>query len=1010
MIRYFLLITLILTALGCSGGGSGGVTSPDPLQDTNRATNSAPTPYVWGIWTVEYDIASGNLTAEPFRTAEGIWNVNMFLQPPAGSLDNLGIAILDKTNFLTEGRMDLRVTLHHPFPSPKLRGFDIRGVVYGDAATVDSYNSDIIYPAINELRLLNADGYTRWMNAPEFAVPGILGFDPGVLGTKDFSPTATINGYKYFAEIMEPEQSVYEYFSDSLAYVANRGSLTPGLQVSRDYHLKFPTSPLIVKFQYAILAGWEKATSGGGNPSPLDFPDNANTFEPIGLSVVDNSSVYMESETKKGGDINLQLNIVDWWAYWDAPNLSDHISKIIVSSDNVGLAVSPPTTYIEFDFSTLVQYGTSAGNAEAVDILIPNVIPSGVDDQELLIAIEMSGYDYSNPFGVPNDAGDDPLTAYFIHTLTVSPEFNDPPVISSGITGDASVFTTDLASYSVVAVDDDSPVLTYEWTIKDPLTDMLFFGPDPGNADGNIDLDWGAVNTPGTVVIYCSVSDGENIVDADPLEVYVNDVIFHANLDDTITGDNAGWSEVEEQGTSHWTDIVGQDSVLQGHGYKFSPFNTLYTIDSAGILLTPQVPIPATIDRAIAVIFHSYEWEYYAPLEVGFDGGNFKISQAPATPVYTDTEIDIIGGKDYEGWLFDTAITSQMVFYSNVLTDEIQVSAIEVPAEMIGENIYLGFACATDATTYGDNHGWMIDDVQIRALPISANAPPIAGSPVTGDAILPMISEFPGHFEVLAYDLEDDPLTYAWTVREPGTGTILWGPELVADDNFIDIDMTQVGITGELEVHVAIYDDYHPGAAAVPLTIIVQDVIFHADFSDTTSGDNAGWTETNQSGTTTWTSTVGSDGFLNGSGYKWGDFSASYTENSAGILQSPSIMVPPGIAGVSVYIRHDFEFLATLDGGNFKVTKAPTIPAFATPEADIDGGFDYDVEMNGTALDGQDAFGIGQLNDNGLISRMDFGSFMFDSNMYVGIAAASGTTMFNMRGWLIDDIVVAVNY
>jgi len=1008
MIRYLLPILIILTVAGCNGAST--AISPDTATDVTNARISANAPYLWGFWTVEYDPQTGGLSVEPLRTAEGIWNVNMFLQPPAGSIDNLGIEIIDATKLISEGRIDVRVTIHHPFPSPKLRGFDIRGVVLGNATTVDSYNNDIIYPAPGELRLLNADGYTRWMNAAEFPVPGVLGYTPGILGSKNFTPSATINGYIYFAELMEPDQSVYDYFSTSLAYVANRGSLTPGLQVSRDYQLKFPISPLTVKFQYAIIAGWEKATSGGGNPSPLDFPQTANAFEPVGLSITDNSTLYYESDSKKGGNIDLRLNITDWWAYWDPSHLSNYISKIIISSKSIGLTSSPPSEHIVLDFSGFSQYGTSAANTEAVELLVLDVIPSGTDNQELLIAIEMSGYDYNNPFGVPNTAGTDPLTAYFIYSLNVAPEFNDPPVVVSGISGDQNVFITDVTTYSVGATDDDSPVLTYAWTIEDPLTGFVFFGPDPGSGDGNIQIDWASVNTPGTVKLKCAVSDGENITDANPLEVDVSDVIFHADLNDTVTGDNAGWTAIEEQGTSKWTTFVGQDNVLKGYGYKFGQFNTIYTIDSAGILITPAITIPAGIDRAIAVIFHSYQWEYYAPLEIGFDGSNFKITQAPGTPVYADIEKDIIAGKDYDGWLFDTAIDNQLAFFSDQFTEEIQTSAIEVPPVMIGHDIYLGFAAATDYETTGENHGWLIDDVQIRALTPGANAPPIAGSPVTGDSTLPMVSEFPGHYSVIGYDLEDDPLSYAWTVRYPGGGNIVWGPVIIDGVDEIYIDWTEIGMPGDWEVHVSIYDGSHPGVAAEPLLVTLQDVIFHADFLDLTTGDNAGWTETNQSGASHWTSNVGADSFLNGYGYKWAEFDTPYAANSAGMLLSPAISVPSGISGASVYVRHDFEFLATLDGGNFKVTKSPSIPNLATNPANITGGYDYDVELNGTAMDGQDAFGIGQMNENGLISRMDLSSGMFGSNIYLGIAAASGTTAYGMRGWMIDDVVVAVNY
>ncbi len=1001
-----LLLLFLLVIVGCSRTDAPTSPSPGGQQAVEvQSQSGASSPYLWGLWDVEYDPVTGELQVIPLREASGTWNVTMFLQPPAGSPTGLGVQILDATHLLSDGRIDVRVTVNHPFPGPKLRGFDVRGVVMGNGSITDSYNADILYPGQNDLRLLNADGYTRWMNAPEFEVPGILGFTPGALGSKGFAPDATINGYKYFAELIEPDQSVYGYFASSLAYVANRGSMTPGTSISRDYYLQFPTSPLQVRFQYAIIAGWEKATSGGDNPSPLDFPQNANAFEPIGLSVVDSSTLYMESPTKKGGDINLRLNLVDWWAYWDEANLSDYISKIVISSDQIGL---PGGDYMEFDFSGLAQCQTSAANAEGVDIFIPDVSPSGLEGQEILIAVEMNGYDYSNPFGVPNAAGSDPLTSYFRHTFDVSTEFNDPPVIVSGVDGETDVFITDIITYTVTATDEDTPTLMYEWTVRDPLTGDVLYGPVPGDGAGAWEADWGTVDTAGTVEIHCIVSDGENQVQADPLTVNVNDVLFHADLNDITTGDNAGWTTNEHQGITTWTGFVGSDNVLQGYGYKFGPFNAMYVLDSADILVSPQIGIPPAIDRAIAVVFHSYQFEYYPDLQVGFDGGNFKVTEAPALPTYDDPEMDILAGKNYDGWLFGTAIDNQKAFDSDQYTDELWASSYEIPPAFIGSNVYLGFAAATDYADTAENHGWLIDDVQVRALPVGGNGPPIAGGPVSGDSMVPMLSEYPGNCKVVGYDLEDDPLSFAWTVRLPGSGQIVWGPIMGPDTGEMLIDWTVVGAPGQYEVHVSIYDGHHPGVPAPPLAVTVQQPVFHADFSDTTTGDNAGWSAILETGATQWTTTVGSDGLLKGYGYKWGDFNTSYQASSQGIFLSPEIPIPPGITKASIYVRHDFQFLASLDGGNFKVTVAPLTPDFSTNEEKIDGGFGYDVEMNGTVLDGQDAFGIGMISTNGLVSRMDLTSSTFGHNVRLGVAVASGNVFYNMRGWLMDDVAVAV--
>ncbi len=1004
--RYLIPILILTTALiGCSQGGSPmapgftGETGHQPIDRSGLASQ-----WLWGLWNIECNPDTGQVSVAPMRHAYGLYNVTTFLQPPLGNLANIDVEILDAGNLQSEGRIDLNVTLTHPFPKLKLRGFDVRGVVMGDGSIVDGYNSDIIYPGHNYLRLLNSDGYTRWMNASEFGAEGVLGYKPGALGSRGYMPSATINGYRYFADTIEPDEPVFDYFASSLGLVASRGSMTPGTSITREYDLKFPTDPLRVKFQYAVIAGWEKAASGGDAPSPSDFPRNANSFEPIALSIVDSSMLFMEG-AQKGGDIDLRLNIVDWWAYWDSGNLPDHISKVVISSDTVDLTGSGGS-YVEFDFSGLDRFPTSAANAEAVDILIPDAEVSDVENQEVLIAIEMAGYDYTNPYGVPNDANTDALTGYFLHMLNVSSEYNDPPVISSGVDGDASVFLTDVETYTVTASDEDDPVLEYAWTIRDCLTQEVLIGPDPGDGSGGWEINWAEANTPGEVEIHCTVSDGENDVDAEPLSVIVTDVIFHADLNDTTTGDNAGWTSVEQVGISKWSSFVGHDNVLQGYGYKFGVFNTFYVHDSADILVTPEIGIPDTVDRALAVVFHCYEFEYFASLEIGLDGGNFKVTQAPTLPTYTHPEAEIIGGMDYEGWLFDTQLTDQRVFYSDLYTDQLVVSAFEIPPAFIGSDVHIGFAVATDYSDAYPGHGWLIDDVQVRALPAEGNAPPIAGGSVTGDDLVPLLSDYPGRYEVIGYDLENDELTYAWTVRDPG-GDILWGPVESVGVGEMTIDWTEIGSFGDYEVHASIYDGHHPGVPALPLEVTVQDPVFHADFSDTTTGDNAGWSGYLESGSTSWTTDVGSDGNLDGFGYKWGEFNTPYHENSQGILLSPPIDVPAGVSRASLYVRHDFLFLASLDGGNFKVVVSPQMPSFDTIEENIDHGWDYDVELTGTVMDGQDAFGTP--SGQGLMtSRMDLISAAIGNEIRLGIAVGSGDTFFNMRGWLIDDVVVAV--
>lgn len=1001
-------LMIILIIAGCNGVNS------DPNSPGLQPQNTLPSPrcisnspLLWGIWDISITPNSSELVISPLRTANLTWNVTMYLQPPAGNIANLGIQILDSSKFLTEGYIDIRVSLTHPFASPKLRGFDVRGLVMGNGSITDSYNADIKYPSPNDLRLLNADGYTRWMNWQEFQTQGILGYTPGKLGSPGFYPSATLSGYKYFAEMINTTQSVYEYFAWSPPYVTNRGSMAPASSLSRDYHLKFPSSPLNAKFQYAVIANWEKATSGGSKPTPLDFPQAANALEPISLSVVDSSSLYFESISKRGGNIKLKLFIVDWWAHFDKGNLSKHLSKIIVSSSTIQF---PAGKHEIFYYADLDHMPTSAGNAEAVEISINNCLPSGVENQEILIALEMTGHDYSNQFGILNSAWNDPLTGYYLHKFTVSPEFNDPPIIISGVTGPKDAFITETKTYYVEASDPESQPLTYAWTIKDPLTGFLIYGPVPGTTPGTWDASFPTIAKPGSIEIWCEVSDGEKSASAKPLAVHVEDTLFHADMNDTVTGGNAGWTTTGSVGTSKWTQSAGEDNVLQGYGRKFAPFFAQYIKNSADILVSPPIAIPPEVERAIAIISHSYDFEYYLPYEIGFDGGNIKITEVPTLPKYSDPEVPILAGKDYDGWLYDTEIDGQLAFSSDQFKNELLVSALEIPKKYIGSSLYLSFAAATDSEDFYQNHGWLIDDVKIRALAKNGNAPPIPGSSVTGDDKAVLTSNIPSKYSCIGYDLENDPLSYVWTIEAISGGDIVWGPHEGGGSGTLEIYWGDiVSQTGKYRVHCSIYDGHNAGVQAEPLTVTVQAMIFHADFSDTVTGDNSGWTAILESGETKWTTSVGSDPFLAGYGYKWGDFGKAYKENSQGILLSPPISIPSGISSASIYILHDFQFLPSLDGGNIKITSVPVKPTFTTKETNIDDGYGYDVKLAGTVMDKQWAFGIGAGGGKLMKSRIDLPSSYFGHKIYIGFAVASGTTFFNMRGWLIDDVSVVTS-
>jgi hypothetical protein len=83
------------------------------------------------------------------------------------------------------------------------------------------------------------------------------------------------------------------------------------------------------------------------------------------------------------------------------------------------------------------------------------------------------------------------------------------------------------------------------------------------------------------------------------------------------------------------------------------------------------------------------------------------------------------------------------------------------------------------------------------------------------------------------------------------------------------------------------------------------------------------------------------------------------------------------------------------------------VPGVATSPQAIAAGYGYDVKLAGTVMNSQDAFGIGAGGGKQMLSRIDIPWSMFGHKIRLGFAVASGTTFFNERGWLIDDVAIA---
>jgi len=448
-----LVTTIILTA--CAGtsnpveSGLSGNSSPDASTNGN----------LWGYYDVAIDTASGAVEIIPIRTAEFAANVTVFLQPPLGTTQNMGIHIVDMSDYMTTGRIDVDVTLTHPFPGLDMyTGFDVMGVFIHYWDWNSEYDTSLAWPRTSDAaRLLNPDGYTRWYNPEEFLSPNILGFVDGALGTKNAGFDATLNPYKYFCDGLAGEEDLIEFMHDP-GNLDNRGLFSPSVNTRR-YELQFPLvsgSP-VLKFQYAVVAFWEAPTGDPPLDIPEDFPIGANRPEPFLMYVTDNGSDLYHTDTEAGGTVRITAEIFDWGASQNPSGVIGEISKIVIESPDCNFDGG----YIELspeDFFANASPGTSVSSVAEVELT--GFGPYWPDTADFLVTIESenpSGYDQGFDVPVP----DAPLASYFFFTLPVG-DTNpcEPPVLSLDAT-DTGIAGADI-EFDATATTGTQP-LTFEW-------------------------------------------------------------------------------------------------------------------------------------------------------------------------------------------------------------------------------------------------------------------------------------------------------------------------------------------------------------------------------------------------------------------------------------------------------------------------------------------------------------------------------------------------------------------
>jgi len=312
---YFTLsatLLALLTALGC---GSGGPASPDErgseagLTQPVRQAEASTDRVLWGVWVVGIERAGGRFKIVPLREADFHLNALPFIEPPA--LTDLtideGTLVVDEA----ANQVAVDVIITHPFPGmTQYSGFDVRGIVLLPGTHMPFGDPSLIFSGPGEPALLNADGLTRWWNPKEFPATGMFGFQPGLIGQKGGAGvfTATINGYKYFADGLGAEAAA------TAAPASGRGSFAAGSTNRRRYVLSFGDDPADwLRFQYAVDASWKTPLKMNNPAVPDDFPREANAPEGYAVKAteVENTLWWLDG-IGMGGNLKLKLDVYDW--------------------------------------------------------------------------------------------------------------------------------------------------------------------------------------------------------------------------------------------------------------------------------------------------------------------------------------------------------------------------------------------------------------------------------------------------------------------------------------------------------------------------------------------------------------------------------------------------------------------------------------------------------------------------------------------------------------------------
>jgi len=375
-----------------------------------------------GFYAVTIDRESLEIEAIPLRNTSWHLNALRFLEP-AGSGSLVSFSALQ----VSGANVGVDITLLHPFMAmEQYCGFDVKGIVMGPGDYFDPVDPETRTWAGGQqgLRLLNADGWTRWWNPAEFPFNGtVFSFQDGHYGTTA-SPEvldSRISGYKVFASALAPNHDLTHLLAYPFTHSNGRAVFHSSDIRTRHYDLAFPddgTGGLELVFNYAIDAshGFPPGYIPGNDiEAPDDFPADANQLEPFVIDVqVPLNSIYLAQNGCVGGMLELHIRVTDWQALINNSSIASEVASIEVIS---------PQLFVGKRYPELIQDGTPDMPWVTYRLLLEGLSPDSVIDQQLLVTIVSSEGSYQSD--VTSYQGGEALSSYYVVPITVS---QTPPV------------------------------------------------------------------------------------------------------------------------------------------------------------------------------------------------------------------------------------------------------------------------------------------------------------------------------------------------------------------------------------------------------------------------------------------------------------------------------------------------------------------------------------------------------------------------------------------------------